>query len=54
MATEYARAIRARAEDHGLVPEEGGGSVLTFEITESGLEADDAEYLEEGEILEEL
>ena len=49
---EYLRAIRARAEDHGLVPEvEEGG--LTVEMAEGGLAPDDPEYLEEGEILEE-
>ena len=49
---EYKKAIKARAEDHGLVPEEVETS-LTVEMTEGGLAPDDPDYLEDGEILEE-
>jgi len=49
---EYKKALRARAEDHGLVPE-GEEMVLTVEVSDGGLAPDDPDYLEEGEIVEE-
>ena len=48
-STEYKLALKARAEDHGLVPEEE--SALTVDFDQGGLAPDDPEYLEEEELM---